>query len=107
MLILIRVMLAVYVVAINVYGFMLLRFQKNRSEENSETSVKDGKLFIAGLLGGAIGIYLAMFILSYRLQSMFLMIVMPLLIVLNAFFVILAVTSDFGVVVQGVSMILK
>lgn len=107
MLILIRVMLAVYVVAINVYGFMLLRFQKNRNEENPETSVKDGKLFIAGLLGGAIGIYLAMFILSYRLQSMFLMIVMPLLIVLNAFFVILAVTSDFGVVVQGVSMILK
>ena len=78
---------------------MLIVFQKKQREENSETSIKDGKLFVTGMLGGALGVYLAMFILSYRLHSLFLMVTMPLLIVLTAYILIVGFQGNFGFVV--------
>ena len=61
--------------------------------------IKDGKVFISGMLGGALGVYLAMFILSYRLNNLFLMVTMPLLIVLTAFIVIVGFQGNFGFVI--------
>ena len=75
---------------------MLIFFQKKQHEENLESTVKDSKLFLTGLLGGAVGIYVAMFVYSYRLQSLFLMIVIPILIVLNAYVLIMGFTGNFG-----------
>ena len=96
MLMLIRLIMATYVLSINVYAFLLIFFQKKQNEENSEKTVKDSKLFMTGLLGGAIGIYVAMFVYSYRLQSLFLMIVIPILIVLNVYVLIMGFTGNFG-----------
>lgn len=96
MLMLIRIILITYVLSINVYAFMLIFFQKKQHEENLESTVKDSKLFLTGLLGGAVGIYVAMFVYSYRLQSLFLMIVIPILIVLNAYVLIMGFTGNFG-----------
>ena len=98
MLALIRILVATYVVSANVYGFTLIYFQKKYREEDGEKQINDGKLFVAGLVGGATGIYVGMFVLSYRLHSMFLMIVMPILIVFNAYILIMAFTQDFGFV---------
>lgn len=100
MLNLIRILVITYVLAINVYAFLLLYFQKKQMEETSDTKIKDGKLFIAGMLGGAIGIYTAMFVLSYRLQSLFLMVAMPLLIVLNVYLLIVGFTGNFGFLIE-------
>ena len=99
MLVLIRVLVITYLVAINVYSFLLIVFQKKQVEENSETSIQDGKLFVTGMLGGALGVYLAMFILSYRLHSLFLMVTMPLLIVLTVYIIIVGFQGNFGFVV--------
>ena len=99
MITLIRVLVITYLVAINVYSFLLIVFQKKQREENSETSIKDGKLFVTGMLGGALGVYLAMFILSYRLHSLFLMVTMPLLIVLTVYIIIVGFQGNFGFVV--------
>ncbi len=96
MLMLIRIILITYLLSINVYAFLLIFFQKKQHEENMESTIKDSKLFLTGLLGGAVGIYVAMFIYSYRLQSLFLMIVIPILIVLNAYVLIMAFTGGFG-----------
>lgn len=85
-----------YIVAINVYSFILIHTQKKQTLENLETTVKDGKLFIVGVLGGAVGIYVGTFIFKYRLNSMFLMVVMPLLIVVNAYFLIAGFLGNFG-----------
>ena len=74
MLILLRILAITYLLAINVYSFLLIVFQKKQTEQNSTTKIKDGKLIISGMLGGALGVYLAMFILSYRLNSLFLMV---------------------------------
>lgn len=100
MIILLRAVVITYIVAINVYGFLLIYFQKKQFEEMRERKVKDSKLFLSGLLGGAVGIYVAMFIYTYRLQSLFLMIVIPILIVINAYIVIMAFTGNFGLLIN-------
>ena len=99
MLILIRVLVITYIVAINVYSFLLIFFQKKQMEENNESKIKDGKLFVSAMLGGALGVYTAMFILSYRLNNLFLMVTMPLLIVLTAYIVIVGFQGNFGFVI--------
>ena len=101
MLNLIRILVITYVIAINVYAYLLLYFQKKQMEETNDTKIKDGKLLIAGMLGGAIGIYTAMFVLSYRLQSLFLMVAMPLLIVLNVYLLIVGFAGNFGLLIES------
>ena len=62
MLALCYVLAAVYTISINVYGVLLLKFQKTASEaEDEDERVSDGKLLLAAVLGGAIGIYAFMF----------------------------------------------
>ncbi|MBO5851792.1 MAG: hypothetical protein J6R29_05630 [Clostridia bacterium] len=101
MLIFLRVVLITYVIAINVYAYLLVSIQKRQKEEQEKSSVKDAKLFIAGLLGGALGVYIAMFALSYRLQNLLLMVIMPIFIVLNIYLIILALINNFGFVVTA------
>ena len=98
MIILVYTLVSVYVIAINVYSFMLLNSQK-KSEENGECSrVRDGNLFITAILGGALGIYLAMFILKFRTKSLFLMVFMPVIATLNAFILIYGFLNGFWLI---------
>jgi uncharacterized membrane protein YsdA (DUF1294 family) len=99
--ILFYIILIVYLLAINLYSVILLKEQKKTIDdcvENSER-IHDGKLFITGLLGGALGIYVAMFVMKYRLKSLFLMVIMPVLIAINIYIVLFALRSNFGFVV--------
>ena len=75
---------------------MLMRSQKIQNLEGGERKIKDGKLFLTGALGGALGIFLSTFILSYRKDSLLLMVVMPLLIAVNVYFIILGFMTDFN-----------
>ncbi len=88
--VIIYVLIIVYLIAINLYGIMMLRFQKKARENGDEESVGvgDSKLLLAGFLGGATGIYIFMFILKYRLKSLVMMVVMPVLIALNVYVLI-------------------
>ena len=61
-------------------------------------TVSDGKLFVAGALGGATGVYVAMFVFKYRLTSLFLMVVMPVLITLNIYILIFGFYNDFWLI---------
>lgn len=85
----IYVITIVYILAINLYGILMLRFQKKDREENEQTrpSVSDTKIMLAGLLGGATGIFVFMFIFKYRLKSLFMMVLMPIFIVLNVYMI--------------------
>ena len=49
MLIFLRIVLITYVIAINVYSYMLVLTQKKQMEERLKSSVKDAKLFIDDL----------------------------------------------------------
>lgn len=86
----IYVLIIVYIIAINVYGIMMLRFQKKARENGDDENlmVSDAKLFLTGFLGGATGIYVFMFIFKYRLKSLFMMVFMPVLIALNVYAII-------------------
>lgn len=88
---------AVYVVAVNFYGIMLLHFQKKSRENGDEEkpSVSDAKLVFTGLLGGATGIFVFMFIFKYRLKSLFMMVIMPVLISINVYLLITLYSNGF------------
>lgn len=90
---LLYVIYAVYILAINFYAVLLLKAQR---DENSDTDGKvsgDGKLILTAILGGAISIYVSMFIMRYRLKNLLLMIIMPVIAVLNIYFTVVAFRS--------------
>ena len=97
---LLHILLAIYLAAINVYSFMLVRTLKKR-EETRETDKKSGnaKLFVAGFLGGALTGYVALFVLKYRTDNLLLMIVLPILAALNIYILIALLRS--GMLVIG------
>lgn len=98
--VLLHILLAVYLAAINVYSFILVRTLKKR-EETREADKKSGnaKLFIAGFLGGALAGYVALFALKYRTDNLLLMIVLPVLAALNVYLLVALFRS--GVLVIG------
>ena len=68
-------LLCAYLLAINFYAFLLVKNLKDESDENGDYKKSDGRLFLTGLLGGAITIYVCLFIFKYRQKSLFLMII--------------------------------
>ena len=83
--------LIVYLLAINVYGIFILKFQKQSREEGDDESIiiSDTKVLLTALLGGSLGIYVFMFIFKYRLKSLVMMVLMPVIITINVFVVIM------------------
>ena len=96
--VLVYVLTIVYFLAINLYGILMLHFQKNAREEGDEENItiSDTKLMLAGLLGGATGIFIFMFIFKYRLKSLFMMVLMPVFIALNIYLLIMVFNGGFG-----------
>jgi uncharacterized membrane protein YsdA (DUF1294 family) len=73
---------------------MLLISQKNEYFSGDEKfNHGDGKLILSALLGGAIGVYVTMFITKYKLKNMLFMIAMPVIAVFNVWFAVLAFRS--------------
>ncbi len=78
------VLLIVYIVAINFYGVMLLKTQRDESYGNEgKMNAGDGKIILTALLGGAISLYVGMFIMRYRLKNIVLMVLLPVIGALN------------------------
>lgn len=98
MLIFFTIVTIVYLVSVNFYGFILIASQKRAEEDGELCKIKDGKVFITAILGGATGVYIAMFIYKYRLTSLPLMVFMPVIIAVNVYIAILAFTRNFGII---------
>lgn len=93
---LLYIIFTVYILAINFYSVMLLLSQRNEYlSDQSKLNSGDGKLILSALLGGAVGIYITMFITKFKLKNMLLMILMPVIGVLNVWFIVLAYRSGF------------
>ena len=93
---LIRILIAVYYLSINLYSFMLVYSQKKQTVESGESRIKDAKLFFTGVMGGALGQFIASLVLAYRRESLLLIVVMPLLTAITVYFITLAIMSDFA-----------
>ena len=115
--ILLYILLAAYILAINFYSFLLVKGLRDKERQaeaakqarplsdatpNAEDPLKApaekylGKLCGAGALGGAITIYACMFIFKYKRSDLLLMVLMPLLGVLNVYLFVLLFKSGFG-----------
>ena len=110
--IILYVLLIAYIIAVNFYAFMLVKTFRDQDRaaelhrqgapltetqnDNKNTSQKYlGKLLITGALGGAITIYVCMFLLKWRRTELVLMLLMPLLGVLNVYIWVLLFRSGF------------
>ena len=82
----------------------LTQNQQASTDEPAQTSIPTAskpqkslsKLCITGMLGGAIAIYVSMFIFKYRRMDLLLMVAMPLLGVLNIYAWVLLFKSGFS-----------
>lgn len=91
---LLYILLIVYIVAVNFYAVVLIKTQRDEFAEDERLKKSgDGKLILTALLGGAISIYVSMFLMRYRVKNLLLMITMPVLGVLNVYMFILAFRS--------------
>ena len=82
---LLYILFAVYIFAINFYAFRLLKTQREDWEDGKSFQKSDGKLILSAIMGGAIAVYVSMFCMKFRLSNLLFMIVMPLLAVLNVY----------------------
>lgn len=84
--ILLTILLSVYILAVNFYAFCWLRGQRDEADMgNRPQNEGDGKLLLISAMGGAIAIFVSMLVLHYRMDSMLLMLVLPLLCVVNIY----------------------
>ena len=84
-----------YILAINFYAFLLIKGLKDETVDGEPNKSSDGRLFLTAFLGGAITIYVCMFFYKYRLKSLFLLLVIPMLAVFNVYIWVLAFRSGF------------
>lgn len=69
--------------------------------ENQLSKVSDGKLILAGILGGALGIYIAMFVYKHRLTSFLLMVLMPVLVTAFLYLLFICFRNNFWIITQS------
>ncbi|MDE6557771.1 MAG: hypothetical protein K2K39_01555 [Clostridia bacterium] len=93
------IIFAAYLIAVNVYSVVLLLTQRSEFlNDESKLNAGDGKLILSALLGGALGIYVTMFITRFKLKNMVLMILLPVIAVLNVWLCVIAFRSGYAYV---------
>lgn len=96
--VLLYVIFAVYILAVNCYSVMLLKAQRDEYQDDDKKGAGDGKLILAAFLGGALAIYVSMFVMRYRLKNLLFMILMPVIAVINIYFFYVAFQSGFPMI---------
>lgn len=93
---LLYIIFIVYILAVNFYAVIMLKSQRDEyGGDDTKSNSGTGKIILTAILGGAIGIYISMFILRFRTNNLLLMILMPVIGVLNVYFFIVAFRSGF------------
>ena len=109
--IILYILLIAYILAVNFYAFLLVKSLRDNDRANETQKTMEanptppppqkkedkflGKLIITGALGGAITIYVCMFLFKWRRSDLLLMLLMPLLGVLNIYIWFLLFRSGF------------
>ncbi len=86
------VLFSVYILAVNFYGIRFAKAMRD-GDDTGNSRAGDGKLVLTALLGGAISIYVTLLAMRYRINSMTLMIFLPVIAVLNIYCFFMAFRS--------------
>lgn len=78
-----NILVAVYLLSINAYPFLL--FKLERDNESEDKPIKIFKLLLIALFGGSIGTLVAVIIFKYKLKRAVFIISLPLIAVLNVY----------------------
>lgn len=99
MMLLVKILVIVYFLAVNCYSFSLMAIQKKQATATSppKRKVTDKKILLSGTLGGALGVYISTFILKYRRDSILIMVLMPLLVAVTLYGIITAFIYGFWI----------
>ena len=79
------VLVAVYILAVNFYGFRLVRSQYEEGETETKLRGEIVRMLLTAALGGALAQFITMLVLRFRLKNLVLMIALPLLSVLTGY----------------------
>ena len=124
-----QIITVAYFLAINVYGFILINFQQKttilaintpkedftqlqiedlsppktakKAKKTKNTEISNLKIFITSALGGALGIYIAMFIYKHKLSNFFFMVIIPVFIALNVYILVISFINNFWIITQS------
>lgn len=90
------ILFGVYLAAVNLYAFLLVKERKKRvTERGEEEKNTNARLLLAGFLGGALAAYAAMFVYKYKTDNVLMMILLPLLGAANIYLSFALVKSGF------------
>lgn len=97
--VLLYIIFATYIAAVNVYAVtLLLSLRNDYIEDETKPTQGDIKLLLCAMLGGALGVYITMFITKFKLKNMLLMILLPVIAVFNIWLTITAFRSGLTLV---------
>lgn len=78
---------------------LLLALKDESLTDETKLNSSDGKLILSALMGGAIGLYVTIFITKFKMKNMLLMVLLPVIAVLNVWFTVVAFKSGFTFVI--------
>lgn len=79
------VLVAVYILAVNFYGFRLVKSQYEEGETETKLRGEIVRMLLTAALGGALAQFITMLVLRFRLKNLVLMIALPLFSILNGY----------------------
>ena len=77
-------LIAVYLIAVNVWAFALMGFDKRRAKQRGTRRIRERTLFLSALLGGGLGTCLGMWIFRHKTKHWYFVVGMPLILAAQA-----------------------
>ena len=84
-----------FLIAINLYGFLVMRKDKQRARRKGRR-VSEKRIFITSVLGGAIGVYLAMKIFHHKTRHKAFTYGIPLIILIQILLFVVLLYYTYG-----------
>ena len=125
--VLLKILLITYFISINTFAFFLVHLRrkkeiskrqetdciKNEKNDNiyaedqattqteKEKKISNSRLFITALLGGGLGVYIAMFVFKFKLSNFFFMVFIPVIIALNIYLLVCGIINGLWLQVRS------
>lgn len=72
-----------FVIAVNIVAFLIMMFDKSRSQKPGYRRISEGKMFFWATILGSVGVYLGMFIFRHKTKKWYFVFGIPLIMLQN------------------------